>query len=69
MFGIPRPHKFCGYYTHETATIFSGFYDLVNPRERTLTELRRSRLMLAELTSTVLTLGSPLLGVETSDRL
>ena len=63
------PHKLCNY-LYETATAFSGFYENCPIlAESNPTELRRSRLALAELTSRVLVLGLSLLGIQAPERL
>ncbi|WNV88871.1 arginine--tRNA ligase [Umezawaea sp. Da 62-37] len=63
------PHKL-GTYLFETATAFTGFYEscpILKPE--TTPEARESRLVLALLTSRVLTLGLSLLGIEAPERL
>jgi arginyl-tRNA synthetase len=63
------PHRLCTY-LYETATAFSSFYEncpILAPS--TPEDIRRSRLVLAKLTSNVLTLGLSLLGIETPERL
>lgn len=63
------PHKLCTY-LYETATAFSGFYENCPIlAQSTDDELRRSRLVLATLTSRVLTLGLSLLGIGTPERM
>ncbi|TCP47245.1 arginyl-tRNA synthetase [Tamaricihabitans halophyticus] len=63
------PHKLCNY-LYETATAFSSFYEKCPVlAESTPPELRRSRLVLAKLTSNVLTLGLSLLGIDAPTRL
>ncbi|PRY40366.1 arginine--tRNA ligase [Umezawaea tangerina] len=63
------PHKLSTY-LFETATTFTGFYEncpILKPD--TTPEARESRLVLARLTSRVLTLGLSLLGIEAPERL
>ncbi|MGH3468285.1 MAG: arginine--tRNA ligase [Thermocrispum sp.] len=63
------PHKLCGY-LYETATAFSGFYEKCPIlAESTPESVRKSRLVLAQLTSNVLTLGLSLLGIAAPERL
>ncbi|WP_020668676.1 arginine--tRNA ligase [Amycolatopsis nigrescens] len=63
------PHKLCTY-LYETATAFSAFYENCPIlAERTPADIRASRLVLAKLTSNVLTLGLSLLGIEAPSRL
>ena len=62
------PHKLCGY-LYETATAFSAFYDTCPILKADTPELVASRLVLAELTERVLTLGLGLLGIEALDQL
>jgi arginyl-tRNA synthetase len=57
------PHKLSNY-LYETATEFSGFYENAPVLKAPSPELRESRLVLAQLTSRVLTLGLSLLGIE-----
>jgi arginyl-tRNA synthetase len=61
------PHKL-GTYLYETASAFTTFYEKcpILPAEP---EVRQSRLVLASLTSRVLTLGLSLLGIEAPARL
>jgi arginyl-tRNA synthetase len=63
------PHKLCGY-LYDLASAFSGFYEncpILAPTTDGPT--RASRLVLAELTSNVLTLGLSLLGIDSPERL
>jgi arginyl-tRNA synthetase len=63
------PHRLCTY-LYETATAFSGFYEncpILAPT--TPEDIRRSRLVLAKVTSNVLTLGLSLLGIQAPARL
>lgn len=63
------PHKLCNY-LYETATTFSTFYEncpILAPS--TSDEARRSRLVLAAVTSRVLSHGLGLLGIEAPARL
>lgn len=63
------PHKLCGY-LYDTSTAFSAFYERCPIlAESTPEATRQSRLVLAQLTSNVLTLGLSLLGIETPERL
>ncbi|UVS76900.1 arginine--tRNA ligase [Actinokineospora sp. UTMC 2448] len=63
------PHKLC-LYLFETATAFTSFYDSCPILAATTPEpVRRSRLALAVLTSTVLTRGLSLLGIEAPTRM
>ncbi|WP_199433664.1 arginine--tRNA ligase [Qaidamihabitans albus] len=63
------PHRLCTY-LYETATAFTAFYERCPILADTTPEdLRRSRLVLAQLTSKVLTLGLSLLGIGTPQRL
>lgn len=63
------PHKLCGY-LYETATAFSGFYENCPIlSEATPEATRQSRLVLAQITSNVLTLGLSLLGIAAPERL
>ncbi|MQA12296.1 MAG: arginine--tRNA ligase [Pseudonocardiaceae bacterium] len=66
---VYAPHKLCTY-LYETATAFSGFYERCPVlAASTPDEIRRSRLVLAKLTSNVLTLGLSLLGIDAPERL
>jgi len=63
------PHKLTNY-LYETASTFTTFYDNCPILAATTSpEARASRLVLAQLTSRVLTLGLSLLGIQTPDRL
>jgi arginyl-tRNA synthetase len=63
------PHKLCNY-LYETATAFSGFYETCPIlASNTPQDVRRSRLVLAELTSQVLTTGLSILGIDAPERL
>ncbi|KAA2267190.1 arginine--tRNA ligase [Solihabitans fulvus] len=62
------PHKLCTY-LYETATAFSGFYQQCPILKADTEDSRRSRLALARLTSTVLTLGLSLLGIQAPQRM
>jgi arginyl-tRNA synthetase len=63
------PHKLSSY-LYETASTFTTFYDSCPILAATTTpEARESRLVLAQLTSKVLTLGLSLLGIEAPERL
>lgn len=63
------PHKLCAY-LYDTATAFSAFYEKCPIlAESTPEGTRQSRLVLAQLTSNVLTLGLSLLGIEAPERL
>lgn len=63
------PHKLCGY-LYDTATTFSAFYEkCLILAESTPEATRQSRLVLAQLTSNVLTLGLSLLGIDAPERL
>ncbi len=64
-----RPHKLCAY-LYETATAFSSFYESCPIlASSTPEEIRKSRLVLAQLTSRVLSLGLFLLGIHAPERL
>jgi arginyl-tRNA synthetase len=63
------PHKLSSY-LYETASTFTSFYDSCPILAATTSpEARESRLVLAQLTSKVLTLGLSLLGIEAPERL
>ncbi|TWP52222.1 arginine--tRNA ligase [Lentzea tibetensis] len=62
------PHKLTGY-LFETATAFSTFYNECPVLTAPSQEVQDSRLLLADLTSRVLTLGLSLLGIEAPERL
>jgi arginyl-tRNA synthetase len=63
------PHKLSSY-LYETASTFTSFYDSCPILASTTSpEARESRLVLAQLTSKVLTLGLSLLGIEAPERL
>jgi arginyl-tRNA synthetase len=62
------PHKLCTY-LYETASAFSSFYANCPILAAGAPEVRDSRLVLAALTSRVLTLGLSLLGIETPERI
>ena len=62
------PHKLCTY-LYETAVAFSRFYEQCPVLDAEGPGVRDSRLLLAELTSKMLTLGLSLLGISTPDRL
>jgi arginyl-tRNA synthetase len=62
------PHKLTGY-LFETATAFSTFYNECPVLTAPSPEVQDSRLLLAGLTSRVLTLGLSLLGIEAPERL
>lgn len=63
------PHKLCNY-LYGAATAFSTFYEKCPILAAdTSGHARRSRLVLTQLTSTVLTLGLSLLGIEAPERL
>ncbi|QDT64563.1 arginine--tRNA ligase [Calycomorphotria hydatis] len=56
-------------YLFETAGRFSSFYDSCSVLKAESEELRRSRLLLCDLTARVMRQGLELLGIETSDRM
>ncbi|WP_367128021.1 arginine--tRNA ligase [Saccharothrix sp. HUAS TT1] len=62
------PHKLCTY-LYETAVAFSAFYESCPIAQAEDDRTRRSRLVLARLTSRALTLGLSLLGIEAPDRM
>ncbi|WP_093944004.1 arginine--tRNA ligase [Actinoalloteichus hoggarensis] len=63
------PHRICGH-LYELATAFSAFYERCPILAAdTPEDVRGSRLVLAALTSQVLTLGLSLLGIEAPERL
>jgi arginyl-tRNA synthetase len=63
------PHRLCGY-LYDLATAFSGFYENCPILAASTDEdTRRSRLVLAQLTSKTLTLGLSLLGIAAPERL
>jgi arginyl-tRNA synthetase len=63
-----QPHRLCTY-LYETAVAFSDFYEKCSILGAETEELRRSRLVLAELTSRVMVRGLDLLGIEAPERL
>lgn len=62
------PHKLCTY-LHETAVVFSRFYEQCPVSDARGPGVRDSRLLLAGLTSKTLTLGLSLLGISAPARL
>ncbi|MEV6906558.1 arginine--tRNA ligase [Amycolatopsis sp. NPDC051071] len=62
------PHKLCTY-LYETAVVFSRFYEQCPVLDAEGPGVRDSRLLLAGLSSKILTLGLSLLGISTPDRL
>jgi arginyl-tRNA synthetase len=67
--GDYSPHKLCGY-LYETAAAFTTFYEQCPIlAEETPGPVRASRLVLAQATSRVLTLGLSLLGITTPERM
>jgi arginyl-tRNA synthetase len=63
-----QPHRLCTY-LYETAVAFSDFYERCSILGAETEALRRSRLVLAELTSRVMVRGLDLLGIEAPERL
>ena len=63
-----QPHRLCTY-LYETAVAFTGFYEKCPILGAQTKELRMSRLVLCELTSSVLVRGLDLLGIEAPERL
>jgi arginyl-tRNA synthetase len=63
-----QPHRLCTY-LYETAVAFSDFYERCPILAAETEALRRSRLVLAELTSRVMVTGLDLLGIEAPERL
>lgn len=61
-----RPHQMCSWLLN-TASTFSSFYADCQVKNAASDELRRSRLVLCELTARALSTGLELLGIETSD--
>ncbi|WP_348532862.1 DALR anticodon-binding domain-containing protein [Kitasatospora sp. MAP5-34] len=62
------PHKLCRY-LYETASTLSSFYANCPILAADAPDVRDSRLVLAALTSRVLTLGLSLLGIEAPERI
>jgi arginyl-tRNA synthetase len=62
------PHKLCGY-LFDLAQDFTAFYEHCPVVRAETEELRRSRLVLCELTARVLSVGLGLLGIETVEQM
>jgi arginyl-tRNA synthetase len=62
------PHKLCGY-LFELAQTFTAFYEHCPVVRAETEELRRSRLILCDLTARVLSVGLGLLGIETVEQM
>ena len=63
-----EPHRLCTY-LYEVATAFSGFYENCPVLKTELDQVRRSRLMLCDLTARTLKLGLGLLGIDVLERM
>jgi arginyl-tRNA synthetase len=63
-----QPHRLCTY-LFETAQAFTTFYEHCPVLRAESEELRRSRLVLCDLTARVLACGLDLLGIEAPDRM
>ena len=63
-----EPHRLCTY-LYEVATAFSGFYENCPVLKADDDQVRRSRLMLCDLTARTLKRGLELLGIEVLERM
>ncbi|GIU12101.1 arginine--tRNA ligase [Shewanella sp. MBTL60-007] len=68
MVGKGQPHALCGY-LFELAGAFSSFYEACPVLAAETEELKKSRLLLSQLTAKTLKQGLNLLGVETLERM
>ena len=68
MAEVLEPHRLAGY-LFVVASLFTAFYDACPVLRADDPEVRRSRLLLCDLTARTLALGLGLLGIEAPERM